>query len=397
MLIPESHKSPFAKLLDFKALNGEKDIVEFVTTQLTPKTTSIRFRVIDKQGYFTEQAFPITMTSLLPPSKTVSIPDANLAAAIRKAVGLSPQDPITQLDMLNLFGLNPHGNLDVRGRGITDLTGIEYAINLTGLNLGRNQIRDIAPLAKMKNLRVLRVNGNQITDIKPLTELTNLRELSVTNNPVEDMSPMRVLLEKTPDVRLDVWHLIYPKADKIIGPWLWMIAPTEPGQSSANSIDIDSLSTFSKGSVTEDAIAKKGAKRYDVVGDYVWMPAKISGTSHNNINELINSIDFVRGRNRRTKAEDFYMKDHSAYALIALKSRTDQPDVRMFVSGDDAIKVWLNGKVVFRKAINLGADNFYNSFKVDLKAGDNLLLVKVNQSGHERGMFVGIDADITTH
>ena len=396
ILIPESHKSPFSKLLDFKVLNGEKDTVAFVTTQLTPKTTSVWFRVIDKQGYFTEQAFPITTTPLFPPPKVVSIPDANLADAVRKAVGLSPQDSITQLDMLNLFGLNPHGNFDVSNRGITDLTGIEYAINLTGLNLSRNPIRDIGPLAKMRNLRILRLNGNQITDVKPLTELTNLRELSVTHNPVEDMSPLRVLLEKTPDVRLDVWHLIYPKADKITGPWLWMIAPTKPGQSSANSIDIDSLATFSKGSVTENTIAKKGAKRYDGVGDYVWIRAKVSGTSDNNINELVDSIDFVRGRNRKTKTEDFHMKDHSSYALITLKSGTDQPDVRMFVSSDDAIKVWLNGKVVFRKAINRGAENFHNSFKVDLKAADNLLLVKVCQSGDKRSIFVGIDADIVT-
>ena len=90
------------------------------------------------------------------------------------------------------------------------------------------------------------------------------------------------------------------------------------------------------------------------------------------------------------------MKDHSAYALITLKSAIDQPDVRMFVGSDDAIKVWLNGKVVYKNAINRGAENFQNSFKVDLKAGDNLLLVKVGQSGSKWSMFVGIDADINT-
>ena len=68
----------------------------------------------------------------------------------------------------------------------------------------------------------------------------------------------------------------------------------------------------------------------------------------------------------------------------------------MFVGSDDAIKVWLNGKVVYKNAINRGAENFQNSFKVDLKAGDNLLLVKVSQSGYKWSMFVGIDADITT-
>ena len=116
-------------MLDFKALNGEKSAVEFVTTQLTPKTNTVWLRVIDKRGYFTKQAFPITMDALTPPPETVSIPDANLAAAIREALALSPEAPITQLDMLNLFGLNPYGSFDVSNNQIADLIGIEYATN----------------------------------------------------------------------------------------------------------------------------------------------------------------------------------------------------------------------------------------------------------------------------
>lgn len=394
-LIPESHESPFPKLQDFKALKGQKDTVEFVTTQLTPKTTAVWFRVIDQLGYFTEQKFPITMTSLLPTPKTVLISDANLAAAIRKVLALSPEDPITQLDMLNLFGLNPYGDFDVSDQQITDLTGIEYATNLTSLNLSQNQIRDIRPLAKMKNLRVLKIDNNHITDIQPLTEMKSLRELSLTQNPVEDMSPIRTLLEKNPNIRHDAWHLIYD-VDKITGPWHWMIAPTEPGQGGANSIDVDSLATLSKGVVTEEMIAANGAKAGDVVGDYVWARARISDTSDNNVNNLVNKIDFKRGRSQRGMPGNTYLKDHSSYALITLKSSIDQPDVRMCVGSDDAIKVWLNGKVAHKNAINRGAANFQESFKVDLEAGDNLLLVKVSQSGYKWSMFVGIDADIST-
>ena len=394
-LIPESHESPFSKLQDFKALKGQKNTIEFTTTQLTPKTVSVWFRVIDKHGYFTEQAFPIRMASLLPPPKTVSIPDTHLAAAIRKAVGLAPEASITQLDMLNLFGLNPYGDFDVSDQQITDLTGIEYATNLTSLNLSQNQIRDIRPLAKMKNLRVLKIDNNQITDIQPLTETKNLRELSLTQNPIEDMSPIRMLLEKNPNIRHDAWHRIY-NVDKIIGPWLWMIAPTLPGQGGANSIDVDSLDTLSKGVVTEEMIAINGAKAGDAVGDYIWTRAQIADTSDNNVNDVVNKIDFKRGRHQSVGLGDTYLKDHSAYALITLKSAVDQPDVRMFVGSDDAIKVWLNGKVVYKKAVNRGAENYQDSSKVDLKAGDNLLLVKVSQSGYKWSMFVGIEADINT-
>ena len=101
-----------------------------------------------------------------------------------------------------------------------------------GLNLSNNQIRDIRPLTKMKNLRFLKIDKNQINDVEPLTEMINLRELSITQNPIEDMSPLHALLERSPNLRHDAWHLIY-HVDKITGPWIWMIAPTDPGQGGA--------------------------------------------------------------------------------------------------------------------------------------------------------------------
>ena len=183
---------------------------------------------------------------------------------------------------------------------------------------------------------------------------------------------------------------------KITGPWLWMIAPTDAGQGGANSIDVDSLATLSKRIVTEGMIAASGAKAGDVVGDYVWTRAQISDTSDNNVNDVVNKIDFKRGRHQSVVSGDTYLKDHSSYAFITLKSDIDQPDVRMFVGSDDAIKVWLNGKVVYKKAVNRGAENFQDSRTVNLNAGDNLLLVKVSQSGYKWSMFVGIEADIST-
>ena len=51
-------------ILDCKSLDGTSDIVEFVTTQLTPKTDSVTLRVIDVFGHFTEKVFPIDFTSL---------------------------------------------------------------------------------------------------------------------------------------------------------------------------------------------------------------------------------------------------------------------------------------------------------------------------------------------
>ena len=48
--------------------------------------------------------------------------------------------------------------------------------------------------------------------------------------------------------------------NKITGPWLWIIAPTEVGRGGANSIDVDSLHAASGGAVTEASVAANGAK-----------------------------------------------------------------------------------------------------------------------------------------
>ena len=88
------------------------------------------------------------------------------------------------------------------------------------------------------------------------------------------------------------------------------------------------------------------------------------------------------------------MDDHSSYALITLESATVQNNVRMRVGSDDSIKVWLNGEVVHKNAINRGAWDFQDDFQVNLVAGDNLLLIKVSEGWSNWSMFAGIEADV---
>ena len=64
----------------------------------------------------------------------VYIPDANLHAVIRDALGKSRFAPITTTDMASLTAL------DASNRNIRDLTGLEFATNLTRLNLTDNPL-----------------------------------------------------------------------------------------------------------------------------------------------------------------------------------------------------------------------------------------------------------------
>ena len=109
-------------------------------------------------------------------------PDPNLKQAIREALQLPEGIPITQLVMLQLTRLRA---TDI---GITDLTGLEYAINLDNLDLGGNQIRDIRPLAGLIALSHLSLWNNQVEDITPLANLTNLVSLNLSYNNVADVS-----------------------------------------------------------------------------------------------------------------------------------------------------------------------------------------------------------------
>lgn len=171
---------------------------------------------------------------------------------------------------------------------------------------------------------------------------------------------------------------------RITGPWLWMIAPTDANQGGQASTDIDSLDEASRGKVTEEDVAKNGARKGEAVGDYKWTLGTLPADG--NINAMVVSIGM-------TNIADF--NDVTSYALITLKTIKAQRDVTMGVNSDDSIKVWLNGEVVHTNAVNRGrgnANTFQDTFDVDLKRGSNLLMVKVSERGGGWGMYVGIDA-----
>ncbi len=112
------------------------------------------------------------------------IPDPNLRAAVRMALGMEASACITTEAMRDLTTLNA-ARLRIR-----DLTGLESATHLTHLYIGGNLISDIAPLAGLTHLRVLSVGGNQISDLTPLSSLRRLTELSIANNMVSALSPL---------------------------------------------------------------------------------------------------------------------------------------------------------------------------------------------------------------
>ena len=132
-------------------------------------------------------------------AQTVRMPDENLAAVVRDALKLAPNATITRQDMQRLTFLNAQPSkveeaTGQRGR-IEDLTGLEYATQLTRLWLHNNAISDIQPLAGLTQLEDLGIWNNQISDITPLARLTQLQDLAIADNPISNLQPLARLTQ----------------------------------------------------------------------------------------------------------------------------------------------------------------------------------------------------------
>ena len=123
------------------------------------------------------------------PVRRVSIPDPNLATAVRGALRLAPNAPITEQVMRGLT------RLEANNRRITNLTGLEHATRLRELFLHENQIRDLNPLTGLTQLDGLGLNNNQIRDISPLSSLTQLETVGLAGNQIRDLSPFAALTQ----------------------------------------------------------------------------------------------------------------------------------------------------------------------------------------------------------
>lgn len=114
----------------------------------------------------------------------VSVPDPNLNAAIRAALGIPDGEDITDTAMASLT------DLDLTAENIQDLTGIQYAVNMRILYLPVNQISDPSPLAGLVALEHLNLGENRISDVSALTGLTGLHGINLNWNQVSDLTPL---------------------------------------------------------------------------------------------------------------------------------------------------------------------------------------------------------------
>ena len=142
------------------------------------------------------------------------MPDPALRGAVREELGLPAAVPLTKDQMQRIVSLY------LKEKGISDITGLEFATNIKELDISQNPITDLRPLsnliqltelhfwhfpgnstnldlrplAPLINLEVLSFEGNGISDITPLAGLKELRELYLTNNRIEEVHSLAGLI-----------------------------------------------------------------------------------------------------------------------------------------------------------------------------------------------------------
>ena len=119
----------------------------------------------------------------------VNIPDTELRSLVINRLNKNEEDDITENDMLQISG-----RFDITSNNISDLTGLEYATNITQMRINENDITNISPLSTLTNLIELAIVKNEVSDLTPLSALTNLTELQISSSEISDITPLNTLV-----------------------------------------------------------------------------------------------------------------------------------------------------------------------------------------------------------
>lgn len=133
------------------------------------------------------------------PDDEVVINDPNLKAALMResyydsdkgsTVSFGDDGYISVSEMERLTNLSIYDNVE-----ISDLTGLEYAVNLNNLSFGDSDLSgltDLSPLKDLTRLGSLDIRGANITDISDLAKLTNIYYLNLEGTNVTDINALK--------------------------------------------------------------------------------------------------------------------------------------------------------------------------------------------------------------
>jgi len=108
--------------------------------------------------------------------KGILVPEKALQSAIAKTLGISEKALSQEIVASELV------RLEVNGKEIRDLSGLQFAKNLEYLVLRDNLITDLSPIEGLKNLQKLDLSGNKISNLDTLVPLSGFHSRQRIDN-----------------------------------------------------------------------------------------------------------------------------------------------------------------------------------------------------------------------
>ena len=388
--------SSLARLINVRQLGLEENTI----TDLSPLKALVSLNWIGIDGNPVSDVSPLA--GIFPlrdlTATRTAISDFSPLAKLPRLQRITFGDDRSIKTLPSLQGLKALRRLEIRGSGISDISGLaglaqltSLVLNdnsiadvsplagltgLTNLHLESNLISDVSPLAKLADLKFLNLRNNSISDVSSLTGLTRLEHLNLYNNAISDFSPLEKLSEKTSIVSAD--NPGFPiEGPKLTGPWLWVMVPGEGFYESR-----DLLARASGGKVTTSKVATDGVTAGAPVGSRVWTAHKIDPGHGNNINKMLDALG-AETVGERT--------DQVVYGSIVLNVKREQRTT-MLAGGNAGYKVWLNGALV-RENDHGEYHGYEEFFPITLKQGKNVLLVAIRNANWAWSGFFGFTPD----
>lgn len=122
----------------------------------------------------------------------VNIPDKNLLEGLKNITQRPFADELTEADLakIDFADISYLDKNSIPPGPISDLTGLEHAVNMTKIHFSYDKMRDLNVLAGLPNLKTIIGVGTELRDIAALGTLPKLESVEIGGNYVTDFTPL---------------------------------------------------------------------------------------------------------------------------------------------------------------------------------------------------------------
>ncbi|MBC6298094.1 hypothetical protein HCJ45_13345 [Listeria sp. FSL L7-1517] len=123
----------------------------------------------------------------------VNIPDQNLNEGLKITLSKGTAEILTERDLAQLGAVaidytNPAAAV-VPGR-VSDLTGLEYAVNMYKIHFSNSDVKKITPITDLPNLKTIIAVSTLLENLEGIQNLPALEELQLGGDYIQDFSPL---------------------------------------------------------------------------------------------------------------------------------------------------------------------------------------------------------------